>query len=284
MYEKQNSFDQVLLNEQNFGYVPFECGMISYSELSNSYDEIFGVDLTIHHFFSCSKLKFDVNDNFIIKDTKKKDRFDTTVIKSREKLQDDRTVLIFFDTKQLLEEFYQFYSIDLGVISFCITQNKIIDDKGVREYKDDILEKLIKDEYAEQYGHVTLLTKEFGRDVDFQADAKVNDKDDIDVIQTFFSIGTVRKDESGSYELILCLEHLKGNNEQKLKSVMKGMTYMELDIQRRETESSSCLDKMKTIEKKTLSFYQEAIRECNNTNRKDFIEKIKKLQTLSASS
>ncbi|CAF1269687.1 unnamed protein product [Rotaria sordida] len=222
MYEKQNNFDQALLNEQNFGYVSFRCGIISYSELSNSYDGILGVsgtlkdlsaDLTTHHFFC-------------------KDWFDTIVIKSRGKLKDDRTVLIFFDIEQLLEEFYQFYSIHLGVVPFSITQNKIIDNKGVREYKNDILEKLIEDEYAGQHEHVTLLTKEIGRGVDFQVEAKINDKGGIHVIQTFFSIRVARKDESDSYELILYLEHLKGNNGQKLKSVIKGITYMELDIQR----------------------------------------------------
>ncbi|CAF4513306.1 unnamed protein product, partial [Rotaria sp. Silwood2] len=138
----------------------------------------------------------------------KKDWFDTIVIRSRGILKDDRAVLIFFDTEELLEEFYKSYSGDLGIIHFYITQNKIIDDKGTREYKDDIVEKLIKDEYAGHHGHVILLTKEFGRDVDFQAEAKVNDKGGIHVIQTFFSMNvkqeiqikerTARKDETGS--------------------------------------------------------------------------------------
>ena len=307
MYEKQSSFDQVSLNEYNFGYLSFRCGNISYSELPNSYNGIFGVSGTLkdlstgensllkHYkiyqrsyypsFFGGSRLTFNINHDFVIEETKK-DWFNTIIMKSRGKIQDDRAVLIFFDTEKLLDEFYTSYSGDLGVIPYCITKNKIIDDKETKLYSDDIVEKLIKDEYAGHHRHVTLLTKEFGRGVDFQAEAKVNDGGGMHVIQTFFSMDvkeetqikgrTARKDESGSYELVLCLEHLK--------SATKNTTYSELDKQRREIENSLVEDKMETIKKnkevhdKTLSFYQDAISECNDTNRRQFIERIQELQ------
>jgi DNA repair exonuclease SbcCD ATPase subunit len=106
------------------------------------------------------------------------------------------------------------------------------------------------------------------------------------VIQTFFSMNateeiqikgrTLRRDESGSYELVLCSE--------QLKSAVKNTTYSELDQQIREIEDSLVKDKMETIKKnkeehdKTLSFYQDAISDCNDTNRRQFIERIQKLQ------
>ncbi|CAF1234525.1 unnamed protein product [Rotaria magnacalcarata] len=306
MYEKQSSFNQVELKEENFGYLLFDCGKISYSELPNSYNGIFGVSGTLkdlstgedsllkHYkinqksyypsFFGDSRLEFDIHHDFAIEVTKK-DWFNTIVTKSRGKVQNDRAVLIFFDTEELLDEFDASYSGDLGVIPYCITKTKIIIDKKIKLYSDDDVEKLIKDEFAGHHRHVTLLTKEFGRGVDFQAEAKVNDKGGMHVIQTFFSMDvkeetqikgrTARKDERGSYELVLCLEHLN--------SATKNTTYSELDTQRREIENSLVKDKMETIKKnkevhdKTLSFYQDAISECNDTNRRQFIERIQEL-------
>jgi hypothetical protein len=117
IYEKQNSFDQVLLNEDNFGYLSFQCGKISYSELPNLYKGIFGVSGTLKdlstsensllkHYkiyqrsyylslFGDSRLKFDTSQDFIIEETKK-DWFNTIVMESQGKIQDDRAVLIFF--------------------------------------------------------------------------------------------------------------------------------------------------------------------------------------------
>ncbi|CAF4144974.1 unnamed protein product, partial [Rotaria sordida] len=111
----------------------------------------------------------------------------------RRRIAEDRSVLIFFENEKILDEFYNSYSGDLGVIPFFII-------------------------HAGHHGKVTLLTKEFGRGVDFQSETKVDEKGGIHVIQTFFSVNikeeiqikgrTARKDELGSYELILCLEHL----------------------------------------------------------------------------
>ncbi|CAF4247308.1 unnamed protein product, partial [Adineta steineri] len=209
MYEKQNSFKEVILNEKNFGYILITCGYISYSEIPNSFDGVFGVsgslkDLSVtenslltHYninnksyypsFFGKSKLKFDIINDFTIKDCKK-DWCDTIVTDTRKRIAEERSVLIFFENEKLLDEFYSSYSGDLGVIPFFITQNIVFDGKEVKVYNDNDVNKLIKDEYAGHHGKVTLLTKEFGRGVDFQLETKVNEKGGIHVIQTFFSI------------------------------------------------------------------------------------------------
>jgi preprotein translocase subunit SecA len=183
----------------------------------------------------------------------------------------------------LLDEFYNSYSGDLGVIPFFITQNKIFDGKKENKYSNFRVNKLIKDEYAGHHGKVTLLTKEFGRGVDFQSETKVNEKGGMHVIQAFFSMNvkeeiqikgrTARKDEVGSYELILCLDHLQERN-------FEGTTYQELCKQRRTKTDSFCQDKLKQIEnnkeshKITLSFYKKALTECDESNRQDFITEI----------
>mmetsp|Transcript_11296 Transcript_11296/g.31521 ORF Transcript_11296/g.31521 Transcript_11296/m.31521 type:complete len:2613 (-) Transcript_11296:150-7988(-) len=68
-------------------------------------------------------------------------------------------------------------------------------------------------------GKVTLITRKFGRGLDFKASKKVNDAGGVLVIQTFFSSSeseeiqirgrTARQGEKGSYRLLLCLDHLK---------------------------------------------------------------------------
>ncbi|CAF1411630.1 unnamed protein product [Adineta steineri] len=322
MYEKQNSFGGVSLNENNFGYILISCGDISYSELPNSFDGIFGVsgslkDLSVaenslltHYkinqksyypsFFGQTKLKFDRINNFIIKDFEK-DWCDHIVTSTRRRIAEERSVLIFFKNETLLDEFHKSCAGDLGVKPYFITQNKTFDGKEEKHYNDSDVKKLIKDEYAGHHGKVTLLTKEFGRGVDFQSETKVNEKGGIHVIQTFFSIDikeeiqikgrTARKDEQGSYELILCLEHLQqfnieGGKILKYAGITKDTTYDELNSQREEKTNSFCQDKLKTIEKnqqihsRTLAFYQRAITECTEENRVKLIQEIEQLRVL----
>ncbi|CAF3311875.1 unnamed protein product [Rotaria socialis] len=319
MYEKQKSFKQVHLDEDNFGYLSIRCGLISYSELPNSYDGIFGVSgslkalsageesLLIYYnihkrsyypsFFGGSKLKFSIPNDFVIKDCKN-DWFDSIVTRVRRRIAEDRSVLIFFYNEKLLDEFFTFYSGDLRVVPFYITQNKIFDGHKDRVYSDIYVDKLIKDEYAGHHGKVTLLTRVFGRGVDFQAEAKVNEKGGIHVIQTFFSMNvkeeiqikgrTARKDDPGSYELVLCREHLEepdsvGMKTSKFVNITKETTYDELDKQRTEIVDLFCRDKLKNIQANknrhelTVSFFERAITECNENNRQDFIKEIKTL-------
>ncbi|CAF1287493.1 unnamed protein product [Rotaria sp. Silwood1] len=323
MYEKQESFKEVILNENNFGYIVINCGNISYSELPNSFNGIFGVseslkDLSdaeesllkhynIHKRSYCpsffgkskSKLNFNKNNDFIIKNCKK-DWFDNIVTNTRKKIAEHRSILIFFKNEKILDEFYNSYSEDLGVIPFFITQNRIFDSKEEKDYSDNNVNKLITDEYAGHHGKVTLLTKEFERGVDFQSETKVNEKGGIHVIQTFFSENikeeiqikgrTARKGELGSYELILCLEHLQesefeGGKTPKYKAITNDTTYDELDSQRKEKTNSFCQDKLKQIEKnqeihnRTLAFFQKAISECNDENREIFIQEIIQLRS-----
>ncbi|CAF4643053.1 unnamed protein product, partial [Didymodactylos carnosus] len=173
IYEKYGSFKQVNLIKSNFGYILIYCGKISYSELPKSFNGIFGVSgsltnlsngekslLTYYNinkrsyypsFFGQTKLKFNKNENFIIKDSKS-NWFNTIVNNTREKLAEDRSVLIFFKNEILLIEFYEAYSGDLGAEIFFITHNKIYDGKKEKYYNDNDVNELIKDEYAGHYG------------------------------------------------------------------------------------------------------------------------------------
>ncbi|CAF1312742.1 unnamed protein product [Adineta steineri] len=234
MYTKQNHFNEAELNEENFGYLSIPCGLLSYSELPKTYHRIFGVSgslqclsdaeqslLTyykIHQrsyypsFFDGSRLRFDPRYDYRIVESEE-DWSEKIIIHARRHTSENRSVLIFFYDETQLKTFYQYYS---GVDPFYVTQNEIYDGQKINSID---IEKIIKDQYAGHHGKITLLTKEFGRGVDFQAEAKVNENGGVHVIQTFFSENikeeiqikgrTARKDDPGSYELILYLGHLQ---------------------------------------------------------------------------
>ncbi|CAF4252136.1 unnamed protein product, partial [Rotaria sordida] len=185
----------------------------------------------------------------------------------------------------LLDDFYKSHSGDLGVIRYYVTPNEIFDGKEKKVYNDSDFNRLITDQYAGHHGKVTLLTKHFGRGVDFQSETSVNEKGGIHVIQTFFSSDikeeiqikgrTARKDEFGSYELIICLAHME-------ESVTKITTYEELDRERNKEINSSCTKKLKQIQKvreaheKTLEFLKRAANQCNENNQKDYVIELHK--------
>ncbi|CAF1453216.1 unnamed protein product [Adineta ricciae] len=258
MHEKHGRFHEEELNEENFGYFSIQCGLLSYSELPKTYHRIFGVSGSLQCLSAA-----------------------------------ERSLLEYYDIQQ--KEIFHIRA-NLGIDPYFATQNEIY----VGENCESIdRERFIRDEYAGHHGKVTLLTRELGRGVDFQTEPIVNQNGGMHVIQTFFSENireeiqirgrTARKDEPGSYELIVCLQHLRnpglsGMNTWKFTAVTKDTTYKELDRQRTEFVNKSCQEKIRTIEgnsgnhKRTLSFFQRAVSECNDRNRHEFINEIAKLQ------
>jgi hypothetical protein len=310
IYEKDKTFTEISSdnNDGNFGYLMLSSGIISYSEIPKSYSGIFGVTGTLKDlsnserellkyyqinklsyypsFFGNTRLSFDVNTDFHIK-ADKNNWFNSIVSSAKGKTSKDRSALIVFDTETLLDDFCKSRSGDLGDAPYCVTLNKIFDGKKEKPYSDSDVNTLITDQYAGHHGKITLLTKDYGRGVDFQPETSVNQKGGIHVIQTFFSIDikeeiqirgrTARKDQSGSYELILCLDHLKESISQ---SITDNTTYSELDRQRREKINSLCVDKLEQIKKhneaheRTLKFFERALTTRNNSNRNEFIKEI----------
>lgn len=217
-------------------------------------------------------------------------------------MKDKRALLIFFDDENLLNYFFAKYSNDLIVANhfkpYYITMNKIFNGVEQKDYTDAEVNKLIGIEYAGHIGSVTLLTKEFGRGVDFQVDAEVVKNGGLHVIQTFYSLDikeeiqikgrTARKDDPGSYEMILCLPHLK---EIKIKNwsvtnskVSESTTYDELAEFRRSEMDGYCLKKTKNIENnkkthdKTIEFYKRALSQYSSNKREEYIREIKELE------
>ncbi|KAL1398936.1 hypothetical protein pipiens_008568, partial [Culex pipiens pipiens] len=120
-----------------------------------------------------------------------------------------RAVLVIFDTEESINNFKQQFGGQLDRLNV-LTVNTKPNDK----------ERLITESGVSRT--ITLATREMGRGVDYKSSVTVEKNGGVHVIQTFFSIDakeetqikgrTSRKDNRGSYEMILCYEDLKSMN------------------------------------------------------------------------
>ena len=306
MHDKYKSFDGVKLDKDSFGYLMVSCGSISYSEIPNSFASIYGVSGSLSSLSDAEKslmkkykieyfssfhgkqvLKFDKQNDFKILSSIQ-GWHEKIVEKARRLMRDKRSVLIYFVDEIALIEFRK-YSGELGKPCYITLNNTYDGENNEKQYSDEDVNRLIGIEFAGCAEKTTLLTKEFGRGVDFQASAKVVENGGTHVIQTFFSLDvkeeiqikgrTCRKDEPGSYELIVCLEHLKKSLSE---SVSESSTYDDIDGLRKNKLNKSYEDKLATIEKNkenheaTIDFYKRAISQCNDSNRIEYIKEIVK--------
>jgi len=155
-------------------------------------------------FFGHNKLNFNPDSNFIIKNSK--DWLETIINHAELHVREGRSVIVFFDDEILLTEKLKIEFIGKFNRLHILTQNA---DKNIRN------------KYIEEAGitkTVTIATRQMGRGVDFKSSIAVEKNGGTHVIQTFFSLDikeetqikgrTARKDNNGSYELILCRQHL----------------------------------------------------------------------------
>ncbi|CAF3605157.1 unnamed protein product [Rotaria sp. Silwood1] len=209
-------------------YIKIKCGSFSYAEIPLEFEHIMGVTGTletlsdpekhiINHIYKINKstftpsvfgknnLKFTEKDDIMIENSD--DYFNTIVREVQTRLKgksyDKRAVLVFFESKQKLKEFY--------------------DSKALETIKESVsylteeassLEKETLIKRSTTSGQITLFTKNFGRGTDFVCyDQNVSDNNGIHVIQTFLSEEvseevqikgrTARQGDLGSYSMIL---------------------------------------------------------------------------------
>ncbi|EDS36937.1 helicase conserved C-terminal domain containing protein [Culex quinquefasciatus] len=116
-----------------------------------------------------------------------------------------RSVLVIFDAEETVDAFMHHFADQLDRLNI-LTINTDLDKK----------EKYITESGVAKT--ITLTTREMGRGVDYKTSVAVEKNGGVHVIQTFFSLDikeetqikgrTARKDNRGSYEMILCYEHL----------------------------------------------------------------------------
>ncbi|XP_034172395.2 uncharacterized protein LOC117600723 isoform X1 [Osmia lignaria lignaria] len=271
---KKKDFDS-----KNYGYLNISCGKVSYAKLPKEYPLILGVSGTLTaldayekkaveesyniskksimpSFFGDSHLNFDSSRNFISQDSEEKwlnKIFNHTI----SNISSGRSVLIFFDTDVEIDKFKKKF---LGKFDrlHTLTENT----KG-----------LAKEKYIDEAGitkTVTLATRGMGRGVDFKSSVAVEKSGGVHVIQTFFSLDikeeiqikgrTARKDNKGSYELILCKEHLI--NARFLEGEEAVVNYDSLSKSREQKIKTKGSNNEKRIEKS----------ESNHNTTMDFLE------------
>ncbi|CAF0828795.1 unnamed protein product [Adineta steineri] len=245
-YENENIKENIL--EENIS-IKIKCGSFSYAEIPPEFRFIMGVTGTLETLsdpekgivknvykigtntytpsvFGKNNLSFTEKDDIKIENRDdyfnviRKEIDDRLVGKSSEK----RAVLVFFESKQKLKEFYE--SKALEPIKECVTYL-------TEELEEEEKESLIK--RATTSGQITLFTRTFGRGTDFIChDQNVLASGGAHVIQTFLSEEiseevqikgrTARQGDNGSYSMILLESDLEKFLIQKdnIEDVKKG--------------------------------------------------------------
>nr|XP_029726302.1 uncharacterized protein LOC109410287 [Aedes albopictus] len=209
----------------NFGYMIIRTVAFSFSRLPETYSLILGVTGTLNglssyeqsaienhynikrksimpSYFGGSYLTFSSVDDF--KCTTDEISWRRLIFtRVNEMIDTKRSVIVFFDSDLKIKKFKQDFANQLDRLHELTTNTED------------------RERYITEAGHtrtITLATREMGRGVDYKSSLLVEKNGGIHIIQTFFSLDvkeetqikgrTARKDNHGSYELIVCQEHL----------------------------------------------------------------------------
>ncbi|KAL1381084.1 hypothetical protein pipiens_013723 [Culex pipiens pipiens] len=265
---KKRNFMPMVSNLKNYGYLIIACGPISYAMLPKTFPLILGVTGTLtslnqHEkaaierlynirrsslmpsFFGCCNVQFNPAENLTVLSSK---QFWMGQIFSRAHaaIGAKRAVIIFFYNDALLENFRAQYCGQLDRLEV-LTENTAEDEQEVLIGEAGVAKT------------VTLATRGMGRGVDYKSSVAVEKSGGVHVIQTFFSLDvkeetqirgrTARKDNKGSYELILCEAHLK--TQRLMANADLFVTYAKLDAARAEIALKEDKDVGERIAKNT---------------------------------
>ncbi|XP_038114027.1 uncharacterized protein LOC119767976 [Culex quinquefasciatus] len=264
---KKQDFVKKIDIEENYGYLNIRCGSLSYAMLPKNFPLILGVTGTLttlnqHEkdaidrlynirqssvmptFFGCSNMQFDPLEHFHaeVPETRWMGEIFT---RAHAAIASKRAVIVFFQDESSLEKFQSEYAGQFDRLNV-LTEN-------TDEQKQ---EQLITE--AGVAKTVTLATRGMGRGVDFKSSVSVEKNGGVHVIQTFFSLDvkeetqirgrTARKDNKGSYELIVCEEHLK---QQGLFKAGETVSYASIDAERTKLALAESKDVAELINKES---------------------------------
>ncbi len=165
-----------------------------------------------------------------------------------------RAILIFFENKTILDEFYDSAVLtNLGIKS----KVKIISEQVSNDEKEGLIAQ------AAVAGSITLLTREFGRGTDFKCyDDRLNVSGGVHVIQTFVSDSvseetqikgrTARQGNLGSYSMVLLDQSLErfGITSSIIADMRSSARlYETIDRYRREFFNKQFVGRMRNLEK-----------------------------------
>ncbi|XP_019537729.3 uncharacterized protein LOC109408796 [Aedes albopictus] len=278
---RENNFVQSANGVNNFGYLLVKTASYSYSKIPEKFPLILGVTGTLselnafekdaienHYkisqsslmpsFFGNSNLKFNPIHDFQCHNSLIEWR---QVIFSRINaiINAQRAVIVFFDSESEIADFRKDFQSQLDRLNE-ITINT---------------EAKTRDRFIAEAGlsrTVTLATREMGRGVDYKSSLSVEKNGGIHVIQTFFSLDdkeetqikgrTARKDNRGSYELIVCQTHLASLKLTNLVDKVDTISYARLlDSRKNRTSKKSTskiqkLNKANELHEKSNEFYR----------------------------
>ncbi|XP_058830152.1 uncharacterized protein LOC131689225 [Topomyia yanbarensis] len=278
---KYTNYTRTIGRINNYGYLNLQIGGISFAKLPDNFPLILGVTGTLttlnkyekkaveeHYeiletsvmpsFFGSSNLKFDKTKNFVCLPTNI-EWMNQILSRAHCMISAKRSVIVFFENDCKLNKFSQEYSFLFDRI-YVLTANTT----------DDDLERHIND--AGIARTITLATRDMGRGVDYKSSVSVERNGGIHVIQTFFSLDvkeetqikgrTARKDNRGSYELIVCLADLKHVGLVDEDDESNSVSYLAVEKSRTKLANKAGATKAADVQqaaevhRKTIDFYR----------------------------
>ncbi|XP_062553008.1 uncharacterized protein LOC134218146 [Armigeres subalbatus] len=248
---RQFNFAQTVNGTNNFGYLNLTFASFSYAKFPEKYPLILGVTGTLSgmsdyeqaaienyykirrnsimpSFFGATNLKFDEWEDFECYGTinQWKNAIFTRV---NEIINEDRSVIVFFENEAGVTKFKNCFQSQLDrlheitINTDAYTRERYIAEAGLSRT-------------------ITLASREMGRGVDYKSSLAVEKNGGIHVIQTFFSLDvkeetqikgrTARKDNRGSYELIVCYKQLLDGKLVQLHDSIDEIDYVFLQNRR----------------------------------------------------
>ncbi|CAB0006957.1 unnamed protein product [Nesidiocoris tenuis] len=226
-YLKLKSRDFDCKNGGNYGYLNLDAGCISYAKLPTDFPLIVGVTGTLRNvydhektamrefynivnytdcpsFYGASIVKFDPQLDFRIVDSVEQWRC-VLFERAYSQIEAGRAVMIFLEREVEIDSFAREFGNKFAALNI-LTENTDDDTKELFIHR------------AGTTSTLTLVSRGIGRGTDFKSSLAVERNGGIHVVQSFFSTDrkeetqikgrTARKDNKGSYELILCRKHL----------------------------------------------------------------------------
>ncbi|XP_052567108.1 protein translocase subunit SecA-like [Culex pipiens pallens] len=265
----------------NYGYLNLSLGSTSYAKIPEAFPLILGVSGTLttlsnyekkivnnyyniqemsvmSSFFGASNLKFNQATDFNCLNSVTS-WMHAIFARINTIINAGRSVLVIFDTDTSINAFKLQFVAQLDRLNV-LTVNTRPSDK----------ERFISDAGVSKT--ITLATRGMGRGVDYKSSVAVEMNGGVHVIQSFFSEDikeetqikgrTARKDNRGSYELIVCIEDLKNQNLVKSFESSSTVTYQRLhesrkrEMTKKDATRDEQLSKANRLHDTTVSFYK----------------------------
>lgn len=212
-----------------------------------------------------------------------KDKYFPTIRNNaKEKINQDRACLIFFETNENLKSFHKFLQNQEAITSKKIL---ILNDSLTTQERENVISQ------STLHGRITLCTRAYGRGTDFICrDSYLIEKGGVHVIQTFYAPTaseekqlkgrTGRQDDPGSYKQILLMNDLSDRFSVSTDAEKKEKSWDVYLNEKRSTYAEMISNSITSSLKRNTERYHRTLQYINQMKNENYQEAIKLLEKI----